>query len=177
MSSRPPSRDRSAAARSASMAGRGVFVVLVAAGIGLLVLKNGFADGSTGSVSAGTTTTAVATTTTAPGATTTAAPNPAAAKVLVANGSGVSGAAGKVTTFLKGKGFATLPATDATTKDYAETIVYHLEGFQNQAASVSQQLGGAKVGGLVPNPPPVASMGDANVLVVVGKKPMPGVNA
>jgi len=33
------------------------------------------------------------------------------------------------------------------------------------------------VAGVVPNPPPVASMGDANVLVVVGKKPMPGVNA
>jgi hypothetical protein len=159
------------------MAGRGVFVVLVAAGIGLLVLKNGFADGSTGTVSAGTTTSTAPTTTTTPGATTTAAPNPAAAKVLVANGSGISGAAGKVTTFLKGKGFATLPATDATTKNYAETVVYHLDGFQQQAAAVAQQLGGVKVGGLMPNPPPVKSLGDANVLVVVGKKPMPGVNA
>jgi hypothetical protein len=45
--SRPAGRDRGAAARSASMAGRGVFVVAVAAGIGLLVLKNGFDDGGT----------------------------------------------------------------------------------------------------------------------------------
>ena len=74
------------------MAGRGVFVVLVAAGIGLLVLKNGFADGST----------------TGGGSTSSThdgggdhhdgarrppplqPPNPAAAKVLVANGSGVT---------------------------------------------------------------------------------------
>ena len=95
----------------------------------------------------------------------------------MANGSGTKGAAGKVTTFLKGKGLATLPATDAKTKDYAETVVYYLDGFQQQAANVAQQLGGAKVGGVMPAPPPVASLGDANVLVVVGKKPMPGVNA
>ena len=129
------------------MAGRGVFVVLVAAGIGLLVLKNGFADGSTtGGGSTSSSTTAAAVTTTVPGATTTAAPNPAAAKVLVANGSGISGAAGKVTTFLKGKGLATLPATDAKTKDYAETVVYYLDGFQQQAANVAQQLGGVQGG-------------------------------
>jgi hypothetical protein len=158
------------------MAGRGLFVVVVAGAIGLLILKNGFADGST-STSPTTTTTVHATTTTRPGGTTTVPPNPAAAKVLVANGSGVKGAASKVSTFLKGKNIATLTPTDATKSNYPATVVYYVNGFQSQANAVAQQLGGQKVGGVVPTPLPVKSLGDANVLVVVGKQPMPGVNA
>ena len=70
----------------------------------------------------------------------------------MANGSGMSGVAGKVTTFLKGKGIETLPATDATTKNYAETIVYYLDGFQQQAASGRRSSSAAsKVGGVVPD--------------------------
>ncbi len=177
MSSRPPSRDRGSAARSASMAGRGVFVVVVAAGIGLLVLKNGFADGGTTTKPTTTTTAAVSTTT--PGGTTipTTVPATAPYKVLVANGSGLPGVAGKTTDFLKTKNIVTLPPTDALTSDYAETVVYFTEGYQAQAQAVAQQLGGVKVAGLVPNPLPVKSLGDANVLVIVGKKPIPGVTA
>jgi hypothetical protein len=159
------------------MAGRGLFVVVVAGAIGLLILKNGFADGNTSSSSSTTTTTVHVTTTTAHGGTTTVPPNPAAAKVLVANGSGVKGAAGKVTTFLKGKNIATVPAVDALKNNYPATVVYYVNGFQSQANAVAQQLGGQKVGGVVPTPLPVKSLGGANVLVVVGKQPMPGVNA
>ena len=181
MSTRPPSRDRRTAARSASVAGRGVFVAVLAVGIGLLVLKNGFADSDSAGGSTGG----------APprsprhdhrcrGTTTTTAPATTPAKALVANGSGVSGVAGKTTTFLQSKGIQTLPPVDAAQKNYPDTIVYFVDGFQAQAQQVAQQLGGAQVAGIVPNPPPLAvdaAMGDANVLVVVGQKPIPGVTA
>jgi LytR cell envelope-related transcriptional attenuator len=97
--------------------------------------------------------------------------------VLVANGSGLPGVAGKTTTFLASKGITTLKAVDANTSDVPETVVYFTEGYQAQAQAVAQQLGGVQVAGLVPNPPPVADLGGANVLVVVGKKPIPGVTA
>ena len=182
MSTRPPSRDRRTAARSASVAGRGVFVAVLAVGIGLLVLKNGFADSdSAGGSTGGATTTVEGATTTAAGATTTTtAPATTPAKVLVANGSGVSGVAGKTTTFLQSKGIQTLPPVDAAQKNYPDTIVYFVDGFQAQAQQVAQQLGGVQVAGIVPNPPPLAAgaaMGDANVLVIVGQKPIPGVTA
>jgi hypothetical protein len=161
------------------MAGRGVFVVLLAGGIGLLVLKNGFADsGGSTSPSSPTTTAATGTTTTAAGATTqpTTVPANAPYTVLVANGSGIQGAAARVTNFLKTKQIQTLPPVDASQKNFAETVVYYTPGYQAQAQAVAQQLGGVQVAAM-PNPPPVASLGGANVLVVVGKKPIPGVNA
>jgi hypothetical protein len=158
-----------------------VFVAVLAVGIGLLVLKNGFADtDSAGGNAGGATTTASATTTTPGDTTTTTAPATTPAKVIVANGSGVTGVAGKTTTFLQSKGIQTLPAVDAATKAYPDTIVYHLDGYQAQAQQVAQQLGGVQVAGIVPNPPPLAAgatMGDANVLVIVGQKPIPGVTA
>jgi hypothetical protein len=162
------------------MAGRGVFVAVIAVGIGLLVLKNGFADSGGTTVTPGATTTTPADgsgSTTVPGATTTAPANTAAANVLVANGSGLTGVAKKVTDFLGTKQIATIPPVTALKKDYAETQVYHLPGFEAQAAQVAQQLGGVKVVGVVPNPLPVSSLGAGNVLVIVGKKPIPGVTA
>jgi hypothetical protein len=161
------------------MAGRGVFVAVIAVGIGLLVLKNGFADsgGTTVTPGATTTTPADAGATTVPGATTTAPANTAPANVLVANGSGIDGVAKKATDFLATKQIATIPPVTALKKDYAETQVYHLDGFAAQAAQVAQQLGGVKVVGVIPNPLPVPSLGAANVLVIVGKQPIPGVTA
>jgi hypothetical protein len=176
MSSRPPSRDRAAANRSAAIAGRGVFVAVIAVGIGLLVLKNGFADSNASTGSGGATTTAAPASTTVPPSTTVPA-NAAPAKVLVANGSGKSGVAKKAADFLTKKGIQTAPPVDATKKDYPATVIFYREGFQAQAQQVSQQLGGAKVEGVIPNPPPVANVGDANVIVVVGKAPIAGVTA
>jgi hypothetical protein len=158
-----------------------VFVAVLAVGIGLLVLKNGFADTDSAGGSTGGATTTVASTV-APGTetTTTTAANTTPAKAIVANGSGVTGVAGKTTTFLQSKGIQTLPAVDAANKNYPETIVYFVDGFQAQAEQVAQQLGGVQVAGVVPNPAPLAAgaaMGDANVLVIVGQKPIPGVTA
>jgi hypothetical protein len=95
--------------------------------------------------------------------------------VLVANGAGIPGVAGKTTTFLQSKNIVTLPPVDALKADYPETVVYYVEGYQAQAQAVAQQLGGVQVAGPIPNPLPVSSLGDANVLVIVGKKPIPGV--
>ncbi len=152
------------------MAGRGVFIVLLVTAIGLLVLKNGFAD-SSGSSTSTATTVKPAPSTTHP--VTTAPPVTQPYKVIVANGSGVAGAAGKVTTYLKGKHVETVPPTDATRKDYPATVVYYTNGYQAQAGTVAQLLGGVKVAGPVPTPSPVKSMGGANVLVVVGKTSPP----
>jgi len=148
------------------MAGRTVFVVLVALGLGLLILKYGF-DDSGGTVSSGATTT-TSTSTTVAASTTSTSVNLANTQVLVANASGVSGAAGRVTTQLKDKGYTTLPATNAKQTGLATTTVYYQPGYEAQAGQVAQSLG-VTTPAAIPSPPPVASLGDADVVVVVGK--------
>ena len=149
------------------MAGRTVFVVLVALGLGLLILKYGFDDSSGGTASGGATTTS-STSTTIETSTTTTTVNLANTQVLVANASGVSGAAGKITTQLKDKGYTTLPATNAKQTGVATTTVYYQPGYEAQAGQVAQSLGVTTTAAM-PSPPPVASLGEADVLVVVGK--------
>src|SRR5262245_14897007 len=98
------------------MAARGVLVVVVAALLGILILKNGFdssASVDTGG-STGTSTTAAATTTTVAATTTTV--NKASFTVLVANASGTSGAAGRLTEKMQADGFTMAQPVTATGK-------------------------------------------------------------
>src|SRR5262245_60182876 len=125
-SRRPPREPRPSA-----MAGRTVFVVLVAVGVGLLILRFGFAE--SGGASVGGSTTTAASSTTVAGDTTTTTISFANTQVLVANGSGVGGAAGRVTDTLSNKGYSTLPATNATQSNQATSSVYYQPGYEAQA--------------------------------------------
>ncbi|HZU80219.1 MAG TPA: LytR C-terminal domain-containing protein [Acidimicrobiales bacterium] len=114
-----------------------------------------------------TTTAAPATTTTRPASTTTAAPA-SSIRVLVANGTNTNGAAGTWTQFLSGKGYATLSAVDALTTVHA-TQIYAVNGATAAADQVAQALGlTASAVEPASMPIPVASVGNAAVVVVVG---------
>lgn len=91
--------------------------------------------------------------------------------VLVANASGVSGSAGKLSDQLKAKGFVTIEAVNAApgTPAQSTTVVYSVPGYEAGANSVAAVLGGVDV---LPMPSPVpvdgASLGSASVLVMLG---------
>jgi hypothetical protein len=152
---------------TAAIASRGVIVVIIAFVVGLVVLAKGFDDNSVSAGGGGgaTTTTAPATTTTAPAQTTTTEVNKASFTVLVANGSGISGAAGRKTEELKGQGFTMAPAGNSKAQ-VATTAVYFIAGYEGAGAAVAQVLQVQPQA--MPNPAPT-DLGQAQVLVVLGK--------
>jgi hypothetical protein len=154
---------------SSAMAGRTVFVVLVMAGLGLLVLKNAFDDD--GSASGGTPSTTVHVTTTVSSSTSspTTTIDKKAFKVIVANGSGVAGSAGKWTNGLTALGYTMLPATNASKSGLATTTVYFLPGAEDAAHDVATTMGATTVTAWPTANPPVKSISDANVVVVLGQ--------
>lgn len=94
------------------------------------------------------------------------------ATVIVANASGVSGSAGRMTLELETMGFTMGTATNATSAGLAESIVYYDPGVaaaRDVADSVARVMGGLVVEA-VPTPPPVdgATLGDAGVVVMLG---------
>lgn len=152
-------------------------VAVVAVILGFVVL-NDIADGQDSSSPVTTTTTAAPTTTSAP--TTTAAPttttiapiNKTGYKILVANASGVPASAGQLTIALQGQGFIVEPATNAAEnfRDEAITRVLYLAGNEENATSVARVLGGVCIEAMVtPVPTERASLGEASVLVMLGK--------
>ncbi|MGI8791581.1 MAG: LytR C-terminal domain-containing protein [Acidimicrobiales bacterium] len=150
--------------------GRGVVLLAVALGIGLLLLNAVEAEPPGSNVAAGPkqTTTTVAPD---PKATTTTLPpvkQPAEVKVLVANGSTVNGAASKTNDKLKSPGYNVLAGVNATVKVQA-AVVYFAAGFDREAAVLATVLGldPAAVVKPMPAQPPVADLQSANVLVVV----------
>jgi len=149
------------------MAARGVLVVIIAALLGILILKN--FDDSSANVDAGggaaTTTTAAATTTTVAATTTTV--NKASFTVLVGNASGTQGAAGRLTEKMQTDGFTMAQPVTATSKSDT-TKVYFLSGYEAAAASVASYLAvGAPAP--MPEPKPVQDLGQAQVLVIEGR--------
>jgi hypothetical protein len=148
------------------MAARGVLVVIIAALLGILILKN--FDDSSANVDAGgaaTTTTAPATTTTVAATTTTV--NKASFTVLVGNASGTQGAAGRLTEKMQTDGFTMAQPVTATSKSDT-TKVYFLSGYEAAAASVASYLAvGAPEP--MPEPKPVQDLGQAQVLVIEGR--------
>jgi hypothetical protein len=153
-----------------------VIVAVIAVLLGFLILRDLNESGS-GSVDPGNTpvTTqaslpADTTTTTAPVETTTTLLT-TGFEVVVANASGVSGSAGKLTDQLTGKGFVMAPATNSAegTPIQSTTIVYYLPGFEVGAQSVASVLGG-KATEAMPEVVPTedGSLGPASVLVLLG---------
>ncbi|MGH9183247.1 MAG: LytR C-terminal domain-containing protein [Acidimicrobiales bacterium] len=105
--------------------------------------------------------------------TTTTAPSepkdPAQVTVLVANGSGVSGAAGRFTTTVKEAGYATAEPANATVSDLETSAVYFAPGFEPDAAAVAALLTPAPEVAPLPDPTPVGDLRGANVVIVLGK--------
>ncbi len=152
-------------------------IAVVAVILGFVVL-NDIADGQESSSPVTTTTTAAPTTTSAPTTTlppttTTLAPiNKTGYKILVANASGVPASAGQLTIALQGQGFIVEPATNASDvfRDEATTRVLYLAGNEENATSVARVLGGVCIEPMVtPVPTERASLGEASVLVMLGK--------
>src|SRR5437870_3175894 len=109
------------------MAARGVLVVVIAALLGILILKNGFDSSATVDTGGSTATTSTAPATTTTVAATTTTVSKASFTVLVANASGTQGAAGRLTDKMKADGFTMAPPGTATAK--ADTTkVYFLSG-------------------------------------------------
>lgn len=96
------------------------------------------------------------------------APAPADITVVVANGSGVSGLAGRVSATLETAGYATLAPTDALA-DASVSRVFYIANSQPAAALVAETLG-LPASAVVPlaAPSPVADIGTAQVVVVLG---------
>jgi hypothetical protein len=86
--------------------------------------------------------------------------------VLVANASGVSGAAGAQRDILAGAGYQTLEPTNAT-EELEATQVLSTPGFEADAAALAAQLGVPESVQALPDPPPIDPAG-ANVIVLLG---------
>jgi hypothetical protein len=157
---------------------RGVVMVGLAVVIGLVLLSAGFDDSE---VAVRTAAEAEGDDNVAPddgddSVTTETVPSaldPSAIPVIVANGSGVSGAAGAVTEQLTALGYNPGAPTDATSETAFDTV-YFLPNAQDQAEQVATDLGlGPEAVQPMPTPPPAdqAAIGLAQVLVVLGTTP------
>ena len=154
----------------------GIVIIAIAVLIGVVLVFRGLSD-TPGELGGPSTDGLVATTTTldrdAPPPTdvnqdTTPAPAPADILVLVANGSGVAGLAGQTSEALTGLGFRTLEPTNVD-QGAINSNVYYVEGSEPAAVEVAAALGlPASSVAPLPTPPPVASVGEAVVLVVLG---------
>lgn len=195
-SRRPPAKSSGGGAPMGSTIS--IVIAVVAVVVGFLILRNINDDGgSGGGGSTGPITTSpstpdstsgsdVTTITTAP-AVVTPTTQPlvfAPGKVVVANASGVGGAAGLATKALSSVGFTMGDATDAfgAEKKVTQTKVYFKAGSEAVAASVARAFGAPDSGvvaSAMPTPVPVvnADIGDATVLVMLGPdfagKPLP----
>jgi hypothetical protein len=89
-------------------------------------------------------------------------------KVLVANGTSTPGLASKISDRVKGFGYNPLASTNSSQKP-ASTIVYFQPSYSNDAAALAGRLGvAANAVQAIPQPPPVANLNNANILIVVG---------
>ncbi len=147
--------------------GAGLLIVVVAVVVGALLLPSATRPPLLGSAPSG----AVATTTTVPvpTPTTTSTVSPAAVHVLVANGTTVPNGAGSVAAFLTTKGFGTLVPVDATSTNLQSSAVYAVNGSDPAGAqAVAVALGLPASGVLTSGTPPVRSVANATVVVVLG---------
>ena len=140
---------------------------------------------SSGSASSGTSepptssttsTTATSSTTTTTTSTTTTVPSADDMRVQVLNGSGIAGAAGRLTERLEGEGWDMLPAGNAPQRYGASAVYYSHDVLQDQAAEIAVDTG---VSGVVvlamPSPAPFAVEGaDVYVVVLIGADDLGG---
>ena len=129
------------------------------------------------STSSSTTTTpaAPATTTTSTSTTTTAAvvESPAVLQVQVLNGSGVAGAAGRMTDKLSQAGFVVLSPENAPQR-YSTSAVYYQDGWQDRAEEILQAAEIEEIDAPTAMPQQFASE-DAAVIVLLGTDTAPAV--
>ncbi len=152
---------------------KGAILVLIAVVVGVVILANFDSGSSSSKPTTSTTTTIKGGTTTVPSGgitvpAVTTVPAAGAFKVVVANASGVQGAAGRTTTALKTAGFATVDPVTATAK-ITVSIVYVLPGFEAAGTRVAAalKLPAARVQPM-PSPLPVPTLNGAQVLVILG---------
>jgi hypothetical protein len=114
----------------------------------------------------GTTATTAGRTTSTPA--TTGLRQPQDIKVLVANGTSTPGLAGKISNLVHSKGYVTLASTNSTQKP-TSSIVYFQPSYSGDAAALAAKLNlPATAVQAMPQPPPVANLNGANILLVVG---------
>lgn len=88
--------------------------------------------------------------------------------VLVANASGVQGAAAEQSTMIEAGGYQVLPAGNAEQQDLQTTVVYPVLGYEAEAAKLATDIGAGE-GAVQPMPePPPIELAGAHVLVLLG---------
>lgn len=150
-----------------------IVVAVAAILLGFLVLRdiNSDSDDASGTPSSQPSDTIAVTTTSAKPQKTTTTLVKEGYEILVANASGVSGSAKKLSDQLTAKGFVTTEAVNAApgTPTQSTTVVYAVPGFEAGANSVASVLGGVEV---LPMPGTIpvdgGSLGSASVLVMLG---------
>ncbi len=151
---------------------RGVVLVAVAVVLGFFILRaiddTGGGPGIGDTESAGEVETTDGSETPPASDTTAPAPRPPGEViVLVANASGVQGAAAEQTTTIQGGGYQVLPAGNAENQ-VETTQVLPIAGFEAEAAALATAIG-APEGAVQPMPdPPPVDLAGANVLVLLG---------
>jgi len=171
--SQPPDSGREGLDPTSASA-RGIILLIVALLLGIFILNKTQGGGSATSVSSAprTTTTKAAKgtkgTTTSTPPSTRAVRQPAAIKVLAANGSGVAGLGSKTGDRLTAAGYNSLAPAN-TTSDVSTSVVEFTPGFDLEALFVAQALGlsAAAVKPLAPDVP-VADTKSADIVVLVG---------
>jgi hypothetical protein len=175
--------DGSFARSTGIQAGRAALLIGAALLVGALLLRHN-PGGTPVKVGSGTTTTTSSpsqtsssfgapagpgTTVRSPGTTATSALRaPQDIKVLVANGTSTPGLAGKVSDRVKGFGYNPLASTNSSQKP-ASTIVYFQPSYSNDAAALVGRFALPPTAvQAMPQPPPVANLNNANILIVVG---------
>lgn len=150
---------------------RGVALIAVAIAVGVVLLNaTDRTPTFTGSARKSSATTAApsnrSTTSSPPAATKSKPRNPASVSILVANGSGVKGAAGRVATTLAGSNYVLKPSVNTKTPA-SSSVVYYAPGYDADARAIASLLTPAPAVQPMPDPLPVADLAGANVLVVI----------
>lgn len=143
----------------------GAILIGIAILIGVVLLVQGY-DQEGALVTTAETDQTAATVETPPTTEVPAARPPAEVSVIVANGSGKTGAAGALKTTLEGQGYTTVATADGP--PVTTTIIYYAEGYQPEAKALATAIGTnpAEVR-VLPTQPPVEMEG-ATLLVVLG---------
>jgi hypothetical protein len=141
-----------------------LFVVLTVIALGKVHGTAPPVASASGAPAAGATTTTGA----PPASTTTTTKPPSTVPVLVANASGVTGAAGAISSQLQVGGWSMLPAVNASAR-LPSSQVYYVAGHQQQANQIAQALH-LPASAVQPytTAAPISSIGTAEVVVVVG---------
>jgi hypothetical protein len=151
---------------------RGLALILVAVVLGVVLLRSTDHTPSLAATStprkATTTTTSTPASTGSSTSTTTATTghDPSKVAILVANGSGKTGAAAKVAQGLAASNYVLKPSTNTKTPASA-SVVYYTAGYDADAKAIARLLTPQPATQAMPTTLPVANLAGANVLVVV----------